>query len=432
MGSNHILRGCQTGHTAFGACYDPYQMRQAYNIAPLISQGYDGTGKTIIILDAFSNPYLVNDVNFFDTYFGLPAINLTIIHPGGGVPPVNAGGWAEEEQLDVDYAHAIAPGAHILLVEAQDNSDAALQSALKYAVDNNMGDVISQSFGENDTCLDPATKAAWHDTYAEAISKGMTVFASSGDQGAAQQTCDGNSWTQVTSSPASDPLVTAVGGTELLATGWPSSCFPNVDSSDCLVTTTPGTYQSESGWNEGPTGDFGNVFANTEASGGGFSTAWSEPAYQQGTIHGGKHRAVPDVAYNGAILHGVLVYLSWAGGWFRFGGTSCGSPQWAAITAIADQKAGHDYGFINSALYKIGQSSGSYASSFHDITSGNNSALEFDSNNQPVHVDGYNAGAGWDPVTGLGSPNVASLLDQLAQKWSPGQGNAAINNSKHG
>jgi subtilase family serine protease len=120
------------------------------------------------------------------------------------------------------------------------------------------------------------------------------------------------------------------------------------------------------------------------------------------------------------------------GGFFRFGGTSCGSPQWAGLMAIADQMAGHDYGFINSALYKIGQSSQSYAASFHDVTLGQNNAVEFDNNNNEVDISGFNAGTGWDAVTGLGSPIAGGLLGQLAQTWAPGQATAAINNSKNG
>ena len=111
------------------------------------------------------------------------------------------------------------------------------------------------------------------------------------------------------------------------------------------------------------------------ASGGGFSTVWSEPSYQQGTIHGGKQRAVPDVSYSAAVLHGALTYLNIPGipaGFYLFGGTSAGSPQWAAITAIADEIAGHDLGFINTALYHIGQAPPHYAAGFNDVTSGNN------------------------------------------------------------
>jgi subtilase family serine protease len=223
--------------------------------------------------------------------------------------------------------------------------------------------------------------------------------------------------------------VTGVGGTELDAANF---CLPQLGCNP-NANPAPGTYLGETAWNEGPTGDFSNRFGTTEATGGGYSTVWSEPAYQQGTIHGGTMRGEPDVAYNGAILHGVLVPLiAEFGGFFRFGGTSCGAPQWAALMAIADQQAGHDYGFVNAALYKVGQTAPSYAAAFHDITVGQNNAIELDSANNAVSIPGFNAGPGWDATTGLGSPIAGGLLTQLGLVWSAGQGTAAINNAKNG
>jgi subtilase family serine protease len=450
------LLSCQNGTSSIPGrvCYDPYQMRNAYGVSPLIAAGDTGAGKTIIILDAFQSPNIVQELNTFDSLYGLPGLNglgnptdpslgtFTQIAPDGLTPFVpanpNMTGWAEEITLDVLWSHAIAPGANIVLDLSTDNSDVALQSALKYAVDNNLGDVVSQSFGENETCLDTATTNTWHSIYASAIMKGMTVFASSGDQGAAQRTCDGKSWTRVVSSPASDPLITAVGGTELHAAGYPSSCHATTDTGcGSGLTPTPGTHEGEIAWNEGPPyGDFQPYFGSTEASGGGFSSVWREPSYQQGTIHGGKQRAVPDVSYNAAVLgSGVITYLNIPGGpvgIYTFGGTSAGSPQWAAITAIADQKAGHDLGFINTALYHIAQARPHYTAGLNDVTSGTNSAGEFDTSNNPVIIAGYNAGGGWDATTGLGTPIANQLVPMLIQFDSRGDGVAAITGSKHG
>jgi subtilase family serine protease len=430
---NYGLRTCQVGLST-GQCYDPYQMRKAYGVDSLIANGLDGSGKTIVIVDAFDDPNLQYDFSYFNNYYGLPDQTIAQYYPAGQANTPYDAGWSQEMQLDVDWSHAIAPGAKIVIVHGKSSNDDDLVAAVNYAVDHNLGDVISMSFGESDTCLGSSLQSQWHQAFVNATKKGITLFASSGDQGASQPSCDGSSWIKSSSSPASDPLVTGVGGTELHAADY---CLPQLG---CDPATNPafGSYLSEIGWNEGPTGDFPDFFDATEASGGGFSTVWSEPAYQQGTIHGGKTRAVPDVAYNAAILHGVLVPLQAetgnppGGGFYRFGGTSCGAPQWAALTAIADQAAGHDYGFINSALYKIGQSRGSYAAAFHDVTSGSNNAVEFDSANNPVNVAGFNAGPGWDAVTGLGSPKTGGLLSQLAQQWSAGQATAAINNSKNG
>jgi subtilase family serine protease len=441
---SYNLFRCQRGVDPFGRhCYDPYQMRHAYGTDSLIAGGNDGRGKTIVIVDAFMDPNIANQLNAYDSFYGLAPVNagpgtptFTQVAPDG-LPAYDIG-WAEEITLDVEWAHAIAPGANIVLEEGKTNSDADLISAVNDAINNNRGDVISMSFGESDQCLGPDLTNAWHQAFVNATKKGITLFASSGDQGAAQPSCDGNTWIKSTSSPASDPLVTGVGGTELQAEGYPSSCLNSVG---CTTTTTPGTYDAEIGWNEGPPfGDFQSLLGNTEATGGGYSTIWSEPSYQKGTIHGGTQRGEPDVSYNAAIFHGVLTYLAIPGicsgpppgCMFLFGGTSAGSPQWAALTAIADQAAGHDYGFINAAMYKAGQTGTDYANAFNDITSGTNSAEEFDASNNPVDITGFDAGTGWDAVTGLGSPKAGGLLGELAAYWSAGQGTAAINNAKNG
>ncbi len=434
-GPQYGLFSCQVGLST-GACYDPYQMRTAYQIDSLINAGFDGTGQTIIIVDAFQNPNLVAQMNTFDAFYGLPAVQLTQIAPQGLTPfdpnDGNMVGWAEEISLDVEWAHAIAPGAKILLVLATDNSDEALANALKYAVDNNLGDVVSMSFGENESCLDSATQSAWHNVFAAATMKNITLFASSADQGAALSTCDGSSWVKAVSSPASDPLVTGVGGTELHAADY---CLTSLGC-DPAANPAPGTYQSEIVWNEGlPYGDYGSVFGyGTLATGGGYSVVFDEPPYQQGTIHGGKQRAVPDVGYNAAVLHGVLTRLDIPGipaGWYRFGGTSAGAPQWAAITAIANQRAAGRLGFLNSAIYQIGRVKKANSASFHDITDGTNSAGELDALNNPVDIIGYNAGSGWDATTGAGTPfSSASLVDSLIRYVSPGDGVAVLANTK--
>jgi subtilase family serine protease len=403
---------CQVGLEPGVVCYDPYQMRHAYNIDTFISAGLDGRGKTIVIVDAFSDPYLVGDLTYFNNFYGLPGFNV----PGGptftqiapdGLGPFDVG-WAEEMTLDVEWAHATAPGANITLVLAKSNNDADILSATKYAVDNNLGNVISQSFGEDESCMDPNTLAMQHQVFADATRKNITLFASTGDEGAAQVNCDGTAYVKAASSPASDPLVTAVGGTELHAADY---CLASLG---CNPAThpAPGTYEGEIAWNEPGIG----------ATGGGFSVLYDEPSYQQGTIHGGKQRGVPDVSYNAAVLHGVLVRLF--GNFYLFGGTSAGSPQWAAIQAIADQKAGYGLGFINKAAYHIGQAPPHYSASFHDVTSGNNSFFG---------VQGFNAGSGWDAATGLGSPMAAGLVDYLIQLVSPGDGSSAIAGSEpHG
>jgi subtilase family serine protease len=428
-GANYGLFGCQIPSLQPPTCYDPYQIRHAYNIDALINAGFDGAGKTIVIVDAFQNPNIVLELNTYIAFYGLPSLNglggssnpslgtFTQIAPDGltAFVPGNADmtSWAVEISLDVLWAHAIAPGANIVLVLAKSDADADIQSAQKYAIDNHLGDVISQSFGENESCMESMLLAQQHQLFANATMDNITIFASAGDNGAAQLTCDGSSLVQAASTPASDPLVTAVGGTELHAAGY---CLM-VLGCDPAANPLPGTYEGEIAWNE--------VASGIGATGGGFSVLYDEPSYQKGTIHGGKQRGVPDVSYNAAVLHGVLTYLDVPGlapGFYLVGGTSAGSPQWAAILAIADQKAGYDLGFINKALYHIGQAPPHYSASLFDVTSGNNSI---------DGVVGFNAGPGWDATTGLGSPKTDQLVNYLIQFVSPGDGTSAIAQSAH-
>lgn len=415
-----VLYTCQVGLTPGVICYDPFQMRHAYGTDALIGAGYDGTGRTIVIIDAFQSPFLPADLDAFDADYGLPARSafFTQIAPDGLTPfDLNDGnmvGWSAEITLDVEWAHAIAPGAKVVLVLAKTNSDVDILSATKYAIDHRLGDVISQSFGENESCMDSDLAEAQHKLFQEATRKHMTLFASSGDEGAAQLTCDGSSWVRAASSPASDPLVTAVGGTELHAADY---CL-TVLGCDPSTNPAPGTYHNEIAWNE---------FSTDNAStGGGFSLLFRRPFYQTESVRH-KGRGVPDVAYNAAIYHGVLVY--WAGGVYLFGGTSAGSPQWAALTAIADQKAGRSLGFSNAALYEASEGRGEERS-FHDVIFGNNSVSETDADGNLVAVRGFRAHHGWDATTGLGSPIAQELVEELlkarrddggseAGRWSP-------------
>ncbi len=405
--------GCQTnrGPNAL-VCYGPQQIWQAYNLNPLYNAGINGAGRTIVIIDAFQNPYIQTDLAAFDQVFGLPDPVFHQDAPDGLTPfdfnDANMVGWAGEISLDVQWAHAIAPAAKIELVLAKSNQDEDILRATKWAIEHNVGDVISQSFGENENCVDSNLLKQEHAIFQAAVNKGITLFASSGDEGSAQLTCDGNSWTQVASSPASDPLVTAVGGTELFA------------AFDCRGgcpegSPVPGTYDHEITMNE----PAGFLTQGSFATGGGFSDIYGRPGYQKGVANtrDGK-RGVPDVAYDGTINHGVVASCAACVGvnapaFFIFGGTSSGSPQWAALTALADQQAGKRLGQINEALYKIGQNPAWYASAFHDITVGDNAVTEFDAANNPVDVPGFDALTGWDAATGWGSPNGANLIALL-------------------
>jgi subtilase family serine protease len=377
--------GCQL--TTPAQCYGPNQIRAAYGVDKLANLGLNGAGRTIVIVDAFQSPTITSDLATFDTVFGLSAPKLNIIAPDGLTPfdqaDANQVGWAGEITLDVEYSHAIAPAATIDLVLSKTNSDADIFSAQKFVVDHNLGDTLSQSFGEAEQCMDPAINAATHKLYKKAAAEHMTVFASSADQGAALPTCDGTSFFKAVSTPASDSLVTGVGGTILDANG------------------TTGAYNSEVVWNEPAFG---------AAGGGGFSAMVKRPAFQNGTVHSAM-RGVPDIAYNAAIIGGVLAVWSTSGQGanlvFQFGGTSAGSPQWAGLAALADQFGHHRIGDINNALYSLARTPLS-SHLFHDITVGDNTF------HGPVTITGFSATKGWDAASGLGTPKADVLVPVLA------------------
>jgi subtilase family serine protease len=404
---NAVHFGCQDrpiDGSAGARCYQPSQIQAAYGLTPLLNKGINGTGRTIAIIDAFQSPYVQSDLSIFDSTFGLPDPSFQQIAPQGLTPfdpnDGNQVGWAEEITLDVLWAHAAAPGAKILLVLATSNDDTALYNATKYVVDHNLADTISQSFGEAETCMDPRVLKKQHTLFEQAARKQITVFASSGDSGAAQFNCDGSAAILSASTPASDPLVTGVGGTTL-----------NADS-------TTDAYIGETAWTE--------VFGcnppavavdDVNCSGGGFSTIYGRPAYQSGIPNtSGSGRGVPDVAYDAGVNGGVLTHCGICNlifgldptdptVFFIFGGTSAGSPQWAGLTAVGDQLANHRLGDINPALYLISRAHDLYADAFHDITVGNNDVSEIGT--------GHDTATNWDPATGLGSPNASKLLPLL-------------------
>jgi subtilase family serine protease len=369
-------------------CYTPKELAKAYDIPAKLT----GAGQTIVIIDAFGDPTVAQDLGVEDATFGLPAAKLNVSYPSGkpAFDPTDANqvNWSGEIALDVESAHAVAPSATIDLVVAKSDADADILAALKYTVGHHLGSVLSQSFGEAESCEASSIVKADHLLFTVAAQQGMSVFASSGDDGAAQPTCDSSSFLKSASLPAADPVVTGVGATSLTAT------------------QPTGAYQSETAWND----QYGS-------SGGGYSKLFKRPAFQNGFVHSAG-RGVPDIAYSGDVNNGLLIAWSQGdpantGNIFTFGGTSAGSPQWAGIAALADQANHHRLGQLNGSLYAIARSSSLYRYAFHDITAGNNSVSLTDANGNPLTIAGFPATKGWDAVTGLGTPDVAHLLKYL-------------------
>ena len=386
-GSSPVLP-CQT--TTPVQCFGPSQIRTAYGIDRLGRLGLTGRGSTIVIVDPYSAPDLHHDLRLFDQVFGLPAAKVHIIAPKGRTrfdrnDPEQVG-WSAEISLDVEWAHAIAPKATIDLVLARSSDDHDIDAALRWVAARGLGDVVSQSYGEAERCATVSLHEQ-HEVFQRMNARGTTVLAGSGDQGAAEPTCDGLSWIRAASAPATDPNVTAVGGTALSA-----------DRS--------GRYRSETVWNESGSGG---------AGGSGLSTVFREPRYQRPVQQTGR-RSVPDVAYNAATEQGVLLAWSTSGVgrdlFWVAGGTSAGSPQWAGLIALVRQKAGHRLGNINPALYSLGTKEG--ARLFHDILSGTTSVVESDASGNDAAVPGVVAHHGWDFATGFGSPKADALVAALA------------------
>jgi subtilase family serine protease len=380
-------------------CYSPQEIRNAYGLTPILKAGYTGVGQTIIIIDSFGSPTIASDLQTFDAAYGLPnPPSFSVLSPLGTVPfdPTNNDqvGWAFETTLDVEWAHAMAPGANIVLLTSPVSETEGVQGlpeflALeKFALQHKLGKIISQSWAATEnTLFDTAGQqviADFEDFYQEAVNQNVTVLASSGDGGSANPDVNGNIYPFATVGfPASSPFVTAVGGTSLYA-------------------DTSGKYLFETGWN-----DF-----NGAAGGGGISQQFEEPSYQyslpgavQQTLN--HYRGIPDVAYNADGNTPILVYLSFIGpqnaGFYFIGGTSEGSPQWAGIVADANQAAGHPLGFLNPKLYAIGEQSGL----FNDVTFGSNASSG---------VPGYTANRGWDLVSGWGTPDLGILVRELVRQ----------------
>jgi subtilase family serine protease len=417
--------------TSLPRCYSPQQMRQAYGVQALIDNGITGKGRIITIIDAFQDPTVRQDLHLFDQVFGLSDPTLNIITPFG-VNAFNAKdaaqvGFAGEIALDVEWAHAMAPDATIDLVLAHVQSETArgeidaLLQATGYAVNNSLGSVISQSFGVGEGCLTSASLQSFHQIFQQARAQGQTVFASAGDSGAAAVECNANgvatAVAQGVNYPASDPLVTGVGGTTLLA-------------------SSTGAYISETAWNESQQGD--------GATGGGVSKIFTLPAFQQNIVNS-QARAVDDIALDADPLTGVPVVTSsfMSGGTMivPFGGTSIGSPMAAGMTALFDQAAGGKrLGFLNAALYRISQNATAYEQAFHDVTAGSNTfvfkqgtgnkttitkianQVVTNGTGKTFTIAGFQAGNGWDAPTGLGSVNAAELANLLPQFMQAGDG----------
>ena len=441
-------------------CFTPQALQSAYNVGPLYQQGLTGKGMTIAIVDSYGSDTMAHDLHVFNQAFGLqpmcgeegvtctagmPKFNELALNgspetkaqPGKGTHLEDKSAWALEVALDVETSHAMAPDANILLVHSNNAETLGVQGfpsmmkAEDYVVKNHLANVISQSFASAEDAFG-SFQSLENLRYAfkNAAAEGVTVLGSSGDGGTAnlRKSPVGQGFSLIpfptVEWPASDPLVTGVGGTYLCtnptaATNDPRTTYikPGIGAK-CGSSTFNAAHAAEVAWT---------------FSGGGFSHVFSRPDFQAGPLPAGStsipasSRGVPDIGLQASAGTGALVYLSLPPdgngsninqtGWYDIGGTSLSCPQWAGLIAIADQINKEKYGQtglgpINPALYKVASNPAMYAADYFDVA--HTAVAGVENNNQgDSSVPGYPATQGWDPVTGLGTPNAAELLPDL-------------------
>jgi PKD repeat protein len=376
------------------ATITPCLAARAYNASALFAAGDNGTGVRLGIVDTYdageSENALQSDLGAFTRTFGLPVGNISYLYPVPTTSDLNTTYdiWGLEEALDLEWSRAMAPGASIDMTFAP-NSEAGLYQAVDWLVAHDAVDVISMSWGENDVgvynsyqspvctqgcnATSDGSYETLHPVLEAAAAEGISAFAATGDCGAADGTAG-----VATNYPASDPYVTAVGGTNL------------------RFNATTGAWINETGWSGNAPGSSAPGCGNQGGSGGGFSP-FPRPSWQSapGLPTSPDRRAIPDVS---ALAGSPGAYIVRGGFEFPEGGTSLATPMWAGLTADADSLHRSALGFLDPSLYQIARSANA-SRAFHDVTVGWN---------------GYYAGAGWDAVTGIGTPDAAVLLPLLA------------------
>jgi subtilase family serine protease len=429
------------------ACYQAFQLQKAYDLAPLFAKGIDGKGETIVIVDAFGSPSIASDLQTFDSQMGLPnPPSFKVITPEGPITTTPTTctstfsatgpdlcsdyyGWTDETSLDVEWSHVMAPKANILLVETPMTESEGVYgfpqivAAENYVVDHHLGDVITQSFGAGEnTFSSPGQLLSLRSAYVNAALNGVTVLAASGDQGSSDEYCDPTSGcadpdnvfccdsSPTIDWPSSDPLVTAVGGTQLTLDAEGNRTAPDRVWHD--LSSTVGV--------TGPVYTWG-------ASGGGHSSVFSRPWFQNGVASVvGNSRGTPDIAMSAAVNGAVDFYDTTdpsVGGWGIVGGTSEASPLFSGIVALADQEAGHSLGYLNPDLYALAQYGG--PSGIVPISQGRNTytycpPADTESNDSCasksdlVVVPGFSANGSYNDATGWGTVNAAEFVPALA------------------
>jgi hypothetical protein len=382
----------------------PGDFATIYNVRPLYQQGFDGTGVTLAVVGRTHPP--VEDVDAFRAEFGLPPRSPEILI--NGADPGDQGAAENgEAHLDMEWAGAAAPGAGIRFVASAstDTTDGVDLSA-RCIVDRNLAPIMSTSFGQCEEHLGAAERSFYRNLWVQAALQGISALVASGDSGCAD--CDSGNATAGTGRAvnglASTPFNLAVGGTQFnegLGTYWRT--LPEPDGSSAI------TYIPELAWNESGAAPGGS---GLWATGGGASCHWPKPRWQMapGVPRDTRYRYLPDVALAAAGSHDPYVVRTSGRNW-RIGGTSCATPAFAGLMALVVQRTGERQGNPGPVLYKLfsAQARGRGPAVFHDVVGGHNGV---------PGTRGWDAVAGYDLATGLGSVDASALV----QAWTGGYG----------
>jgi len=414
--------------------FSPADIVTTYDIGPLYQAGVDGAGQTIAIMgQSFVE---VGDIEAFQNAAGLTVQDPTMVYvPGSGADgsaAINQGDEAESD-LDLEWSGAMAPGANIVFVYTGSDKTFGVYDSAQYAVDNQIGNIISLSYSSCETELSPTNLTTLEGIFSQAAAQGQTVMAASGDQGSTA--CSGDTRLSPTDQqaitvnyPASSAYVTGVGGTEIAAGDGAGNSTYWQSASGSDVISSAKQYIPEVVWNDDDP-QFG-----LSASGGGTSTLVARPAWQKGVpgIPSGNFRLVPDISfYSSPGAPGYLYCTSDTSNWqsgqtssctsgFRdnssqlltvAGGTSFATPIFAGMMALLNENGNYvtGSGEVNASLYSLASNGTTYSTVFHDVTQGNNNCTADTTTCGSSLNKGFSAGTGYDEVTGLGSFDVSAM-----------------------
>jgi subtilase family serine protease len=425
----------------------PKDVDTIYDVNAAYNAGYTGTGQSIAVMG--QSEIEVSDIENFQRAAGLTVKDPTVVLvPDSGTAAVSSGDEAESD-IDLEYSGGIAKGATIYLVYVGNNSNYSVWDSLQYAVDTKIAPIISMSYGECEPDLSSSDYLTLEAITEQGASQGQSIMVSSGDSGSTGCYQDLTSNSTPTSAeealaveyPASSAYVTALGGTEFPSADVSSSnttYWESASGSDVISSAL--SYIPEQVWNDDSSsaGSSDGAEYALSSGGGGTSIFIARPGWQAGVtgIPSGSYRLVPDISLDSSPDNAGYLYCSSdssatgitgsCSDGFRdssnkyltvAGGTSFAAPIFAGMLALINQKENSTgQGLINSTLYTLAANSTTYASAFHDITSGGNECSAGSSYCSSAGESKYYATTGYDEASGLGSVDLYNLLTA----WPPG------------